>query len=484
MKEDWRKLREEIDGIDNRIMKLLNRRFAVCKQIGREKFSSGAKIENLVREAEIKHRIYSYEYYKELETVYHTVFTISKTIQNYDYFLLGKSINHSLSPLIYQMFGLSGYNLYPTDDAAIIKKTNFKGANITNPYKRAVFALVDSVSPEALLTGVVNTVLKAEGRLIGYNTDYYGFEQMLTHYSLNPGGRKIVIIGNGATARTVTAVLEKYHPAAISYLVRTVRAEGDYPLEQYTKFIGYDIIINTTPCGFTEPEPLFPLTAFTDLEAVIDILYAPPVTPLLREAARYRIPGYNGLYMLVAQAAASYRIYTGADKTAAINSVYQKLKKRLVNIILIGMPYAGKTTLGCRLSGILRRPLIDIDLELSKKKISLFTVDESEFRKREAALTVNYAHKTGLIIATGGGIILNPEAMAHLKENGVVVFLDTPLEVLATRLDDTRPLIRSNQDLEQLYEQRINLYRQYADIVVAADEIDKIGAMLDEYFSD
>ncbi|MDD4077968.1 MAG: shikimate kinase, partial [Bacilli bacterium] len=168
----------------------------------------------------------------------------------------------------------------------------------------------------------------------------------------------------------------------------------------------------------------------------------------------------------------------------AINSVYQKLKKRLVNIILIGMPYAGKTTLGCRLSGILRRPLIDIDLELSKKKISLFTVDESEFRKREAALTVNYAHKTGLIIATGGGIILNPEAMAHLKENGVVVFLDTPLEVLATRLDDTRPLIRSNQDLEQLYEQRINLYRQYADIVVAADEIDKIGAMLDEYFSD
>jgi len=484
MKRKIDKIRKTIDTTDKHLMELLNRRFQLCRDIGREKFLTDGKIESKTREEEILARAGNYQHCKEIKELYRKIFSLSKGLQKYDYFLLGQSVDYSLSPVIYQIFGLPEYQLLSVDNLTVLKLRHFRGANITNPYKKEVYDIVDWTDPVAKRYRAVNTVIKKDGKLYGYNTDYFGFEKMLAAYELNPAGCNVAVIGNGATARIVSAVCKKYGAKQIVHLVRTVRGNSQYLLSDYPKVSDFDLLINASPYGLSEEEPLFPLQSFGRLQGVVDLLYAPAVTPLLREAARYRIPGYNGLYMLVGQAAAAYLIFSGTDKTDQIATVYRYLTKRIKNIVLIGMPYAGKTTLGRQWAAQTERPFVDIDAELAKQNISLLTHDESEFRRAEAALAIAQSKRLGIIIATGGGIVLNDKAMMRLKENGIIVFLDIPLPILRSRLDATRPLAKTDSDLNELYRNRRDLYRRYADIVVYENNIEQLGAMIDEYLSD
>lgn len=388
------------------------------------------------------------------------------------------------------MLGINNYNLFPTESFNVVKQFDFKGINVTNPYKKEAYKYCNELDESAKITEVVNTIIRKNNKLIGYNTDYFGFSMLLEYNNIEVNNKNIVIIGNGATANTITKVLYSKGASNIVYLVRNLRDNNEYSLDDYLKFKDYEIIINATPYGTfpnNQMNPLFNLDEFINLKAVIDVVYNPKRTPLLL-SAKENVKKISGLYMLVAQAAMAASLYSGIDKLGLINEVYRNLCNELTNIVLIGMPYSGKSKLARELSQATNLKLVDLDLVMKAKNVDLESILKEgtveDFRALEKEYALNYAKEVKQIISTGGGIVLSKKAMTALKQNGVIVFLDVPLAVLKSRIDDTRPLIRSEEDLIKLYNERIDLYKKYADITIeSTDNIDLILEKIYEHIN-
>lgn len=488
--ENLKQYRKKIDSLDKEIIDLLDQRMEVSKEIGRIKAVSGINTESKSREAEILKSIEKYNNSKYIKNIYNEVFNNSKAVQEYRYFLVGKSLNYSFSPIIYEMFGLENYNLFPTTKFNDILKINFSGINITNPYKYDAFNACDQLDESAKITGVVNTIIRLDNKLIGHNTDYFGFSKLLEYHNINLVNKKVLIIGNGATSKTITKVLETKQVSEISYLVRNIKNEFEHNINDFNKFIDYEIIINATPHGTypeCEDDLLFSLDGFNKLEALIDVVYNPDKTPLLMYES-VGVKKVNGLMMLVAQAAAAASLYTKIDYRNNIEEVYRKLNFSLKNIVLIGMPYSGKSRVGRELSELLNHKLIDIDLLMEANKHDLASIlevsDESTFRKLEEEYAFKFSKERGQIISTGGGIVLSEKAMRAFKKNSVIVFIDTPLEALIKRIDNSRPLVKNKEDLINLYNQRIGLYKKYCDIIITdTSDTNKIMETIYEYIN-
>lgn len=461
--------RDQIDKIDKKIQNLLNQRFSYCREIGIFKFQKNLPLRDEAREAEILDGIAG-KYQKEIRDVYEVILEKSRNLQRHDYFLVGKNVGYSFSPLIYGIFGLKDYSLFNADCFEEVLKKDFKGMNVTNPYKRDAFRACERVGEAAERTGVVNVMVREEGGFFGDNTDYFGFEKLLDRFRIVPRGKKFLIIGRGATAKTVSLVLNDGGADTITHLVRGKREAREGEIEDYRDFLDYDYVINATPYGNfpgNTLEPLFPLADFRNLRGAIDVNYNPALTPLLREAKKRGIPAYDGLYMLVAQAFRNLA-YFGVATEKSVEEAYWKAKLHRANIVLIGMPYSGKSTLGRKLAKVLNKHFVDIDEELKKRELDLNALypDVERFRKAEAEETISQAKGWGKVIACGGGVVLNQEAMGHLQGNGIILFLDASPEKLAERLDGTRPLLKSREDLFKTYRERIDLYGKYADIIV------------------
>lgn len=165
------------------------------------------------------------------------------------------------------------------------------------------------------------------------------------------------------------------------------------------------------------------------------------------------------------------------------------MKKKL-NLVLIGMPSAGKTTIGKQLEKLLNKQYIDMDDEIIKKtSMSIPEIfqryGEDEFRRIESEVAASLSKTTNKIIATGGGVIKNPLNIKNLKENGVIIFIDRSLDKLIG-YDPNRPLSSSKEAVKKLYQERYFLYTKYADIIVKNDEdidscINKIIAQYNQY---
>lgn len=474
--EKLKDLRKKIDELDKVIMKALDERLEYSKEIGKIKALYNIKTVDEKRENEILKKANDYNNKIEIQSIYQEIFTQSKNLQEYKYFLVGERLNYSYSPLIYKYFGINNYNLFPTNDFKSILNIDFKGINITNPYKKVAYQICDCLDDSSRITNVVNTIVRENGKLKGFNTDYYGFIKTLEYYNVNLNNKKVLIVGNGATATTIKRVLESRNALKITSLVRTIKDENEFLLSDYNKFIDYEVIINATPHGTypnTYENYLFPLEEFSKLETLIDVVYNPLNTPLLLNGKK-GVKKINGLYMLISQAAYSASIYLNKDLTYKINEVYKNILSSLINIVLIGMPYSGKSKIGLTLSEMYNYNFVDLDQIMKENNHDLKTIlingFESDFRRLEVEYAKMLADKHRYVIATGGGIIKRSEAINALKQNGIIVFLDEKLDVLKQRIDDTRPLIKSSHDLEKLYYERRSLYQKYSDIIV--EEID------------
>lgn len=479
------KYRKRIDALDAQIRSLLEERFSISKEIGNFKFKCGLRVLDTKREEEIMGRI-SGKFQKEIQEIYRLILMKSRELQKIDYFLVGKTLTYTFSPLIYEFFGLNNYGLFETTDFNQALEKDFKAINVTNPHKHRAFLACKKTTEIARRTEAVNIMVREEDGFFGDNTDYWGFNALLDHYGFDPKGKKCLIIGRGASGRMISLLLKDRGAADMKFMVREIRGENEVLLQDYGEFLDYELIINATPYG-TYPEntlePLFPLKNFKKLEAAIDLIYNPSLTPLLREARKYNIPTADGLYMLVAQASRNLYYFTGKPPEN-LDDVYRKVKLYRANIVLIGMPYSGKSTLGEKLSKALGKEFVDIDRRLLEKgrDIESLLPDIEAFRCAEAEETILHAKGWNQVIACGGGIVLNPEAMAYLQGNGVVVFLDVALEKLAERLDGSRPLIRNEGDLWQTYRERIALYKKYGDIIIKdGNDINEITEKIYEY---
>ena len=391
------------------------------------------------------------------------------------YGLLGEKLGHSFSKEIHEKLGRYGYELIevaPERLDAFMRERAFDGLNVTIPYKQAVIPYLDSLSARARAIGAVNTIVNRGGRLYGDNTDFAGLEALIGHMGLDLRGRTVLICGTGGTSRTAAAVAEALQAGEIVRLSRTARDGALTYEEAYEKYAGAGILINTTPCGMFPDVGGIPveLDKFPKLRGVVDVIYNPLTTYLVREARAREIPAENGLYMLVAQAVRAAEVFLDEQfGVETVERVYREILFEKRNLVLTGMPGSGKSTIGKLLAARLGRELVDTDAEIVKRAgtpiTEIFkTRGEAFFRDMESEVIRELSLTGGRIIATGGGAVLRSENVEALKMNGVVVFLDRPVEELIPT--DDRPLSDDAGKMRALYEARYPIYTKAADLAL------------------
>lgn len=382
--------------------------------------------------------------------------------------LLGKHLSHSFSPRIHSQLGDYPYKLYevqPENLENFLKTEPFTGINVTIPYKKEVIAFCDELSPTAALLGAVNTIVRRDGKLIGHNTDYQGFLSMLQKTGLCVSGKKVLVLGSGGASATVTAVLKELDTNVV-----VVSRSGENNYTNLHKHKDAAVIVNTTPVGMypNNGDSPLDLDAFPALEGVLDLIYNPSRTALLLQAEERGLISENGLFMLVAQAKESAEWFMGKSiKNDIISTIYENLRNKTQNIILIGMPGCGKSTVGKLLAERLQRKFVDADTEI--ENVDNATIPEifhnkgeSAFRMIETQVLSELGKQSGLVIATGGGCVTVPENYNILHQNGYIICLERDINRLPTT---GRPLSSSN-NLQTMYTQRKPLYRRFQDISI------------------
>lgn len=388
------------------------------------------------------------------------------------YGCIGEKLGHSFSAEIHAMLGDYRYELRPMPPQELpdfMREHRFCGINVTIPYKQAVIPFLDEIDPTAAAIGAVNTVVNRNGRLIGYNTDLFGMGELCRKIGLSLSGRKVLIAGSGGTSKTAMALCRQSGAAAALRLSRTAQ-DGCLSYEQaLARHRDAQVLINTTPLGmFGHPDclPLNPAD-FPRLTGALDAVYNPLRTGFVKAAEQVGVPAAGGLYMLVAQAEqAAAHFFDRAVDESRIERVYQTLYAQKQNIVLIGMPGSGKSTVGQALAAALGREFLDTDAEIVKQTGQdipslMAAAGEAGFRQTESDVIAAVSARQGLVIATGGGAVLRPENAAALKKNGRLYWLDRPPEQLPVTAD--RPLSNSPDKLQSLYRTRYPIYRAAAD---------------------
>ncbi len=385
------------------------------------------------------------------------------------YGLLGEHLPHSFSPQIHNALGNPDYALFEkTSDEveSFLKEKSFNGINVTIPYKKTVIPFLDVISPEAEKIGAVNTITVRDGKLCGDNTDYFGFVYMLQKSGVTVKDKKVVVLGGGGASATVQAVLRDF--GAKEIIVVDLNTENNYD-NLYLHYDG-EVIVNTTPVGMypNNLKALVNLDDFKNLSGVLDVVYNPLKTKLILDAEERNIPCATGLSMLVAQAKKAHEIFfdTTVD-TSICEKIEKELYDQMCNIVLVGMAGCGKSTVGKALAEKLGKTLVDTDETVTKaenKPIPEIFAEQGEdyFRQCESAAVILAGKEKSQIIATGGGVVTRAENYKPLKQNGIIVFINRDADLLPT---NGRPLSQMH-GVKALYEQRMPLYRNFADIEI------------------
>lgn len=386
------------------------------------------------------------------------------------YGLLGRKLGHSWSAPIHAALGCADYRLIelePEELGAFLAREDIGGLNVTIPYKRDVMAYCDVLDPMAEAIGSVNTLVRrADGKLYGYNTDAAGFCFMAQCAGIGFAGKKTLVLGSGGASRTAAACAKKLGAREVVVISRS----GENNYTNLGRHADAERIVNTTPVGMypNNGAAAVDLTAFPACAGVLDLIYNPRRTALLLQAETLGIPCAGGLYMLVAQAKRSCEVFTGTTiDDGEILRIYRRMRQEMENIVLIGMPGSGKSTIAALLAERLHRPLLDSDaqvVETAGRPIpDIFAADgEDAFRTLETAALAELGKRSGAILATGGGSVCRAENYPLLHQNGTIFWLRRDLALLPK---DGRP-ISQRSDLAELYAQREPLYARFADAVI------------------
>ena len=391
------------------------------------------------------------------------------------YGLIGEKLGHSFSKVIHEKIADYTYELKEISKEnldAFMKAKDFSCINVTIPYKEEVIPYLDYIDSAAREIGAVNTIVNRDGKLYGYNTDFYGMKLMIEKNGFNLKDSKVLILGSGGTAKTSEAVSASLGARNIVIVSR----KGEVNYENLASLHSdADFIINTTPLGMYPNNDSFAVdpALFPGLKGIIDAVYNPLKTTIVQKGEELGVKGVNGLYMLVAQAVVAAEKFMGKalDAEKISDEVYGEIIKEKQNIVLIGMPGSGKSTVGKALAEKLSRFFVDTDDVITEKHgvISEIFAQKGEeyFRDIESEAVKEVAKKGGIVIATGGGAVLRKENVRALKQNGVVFFLDRPLEDIMPTSD--RPLSSDIESLKKRFEERYPIYKVTGDFEINID---------------
>ncbi len=390
------------------------------------------------------------------------------------YGLIGRKLGHSDSPAIHAAFGNPDYQCFPLEPQALeafLEQPHLRGLNVTIPYKITVMPFCKRLDPLAKAIGSVNTMVReADGSWTGYNTDAYGFRYLIQHAGLSLAGEKVLILGNGGASQTVQAIAKLDGAASV-----TVASRGsEHNYDHMERYADCTLIINATPVGMYPHagDSLVDLQMFPHCHGVVDLIYNPCRTALLLQAEQLGIPFGGGLPMLVAQAKQAEELFfhTAIAETE-IARVGNMLQQQSESIVLIGMPGCGKSTIGKVLAAQSGKQAIDLDREIERKAgksiPEIFAAEgEAYFRQLEHEAVMEWTQKRGIILMTGGGVVLDHANHAPLRSNGNIYWIRRPLSMLPT---NGRPLSQQNR-LAELEQVRNPLYES-----LSQTQIDNIG---------
>ena len=392
-----------------------------------------------------------------------------------EYGLIGEKLGHSYSQMIHARLADYRYELKevaPERLDAFIEARNFRGLNVTIPYKQAVMKHCAELSPEAMEVGSVNTlIVRPDGSLFGHNTDIDGFIYMLRRGEIDPAGAKAVILGSGGTSLTARAALTRLGAREIVTVSR--KGPVDYAA-LYAEHADAEILVNATPVGMYPKNGASPveLDRLPKVRGVADVIYNPEKTALILAARAKGIPAVSGLSMLVAQAREAAELFAGhAIPAGRVEDIVSEIGAQTLNLILVGMPGCGKSTLGQAVAAALQREFVDCDAEIvrraGKSIPEIFAQDgEGAFRALESGVLADVCRGRGLVISTGGGAVLRAENRNAMRQNGRVCLIRRALALLPR---DGRPLSASEDAVARLWEARRAAYETAADFPVEND---------------
>lgn len=395
-----------------------------------------------------------------------------------EYGLIGAKLSHSFSKEIHEQLADYTYELKELTVEQVpdfIKSKGFKAINVTIPYKETVMPYLDEISPMAKKIGSVNTIVNKNGKLYGYNTDYFGFSYMLSYGNIDVKDKTVAVLGSGGASKTVVATLKDLGAKSVVVVSRT----GDVNYENVVDINGINVIVNASPVGMYPKvgECLIDLDRFPNLEGIADLVYNPSLTEILRRAKEKGISYVNGLSMLVAQAKKACELFIDTKiNDSEIDRITEAVGFETKNIVFVGMPGCGKSTIARKLADSLGRQLIDTDAEFEKvygvsPAECIKNNGEQDFRDKESAVIADVCKQSKKVIATGGGAVIREVNRIAMRQNATVVWIDRPLEMLAT---NGRPLSGNGDRLRILYKERKNFYTQASDI-----KIDNSGKLCD-----
>ena len=490
-------LRARMDAADSKLMEAFVERMETAERIGECKKGTGkAVLDKSREEAKLKavSELADKRSLPYVRGLYEYLFEVSRDLQSKNskpcFGVLGEKLPHTYSPLLHSLY-TDAYSYEKIEMSADEVRNlfasgggKFCGFNVTVPHKKLAYELCDEVSERARNVGAVNTVVFKDGKAIGDNTDVYGFIYLLSSNGINVQDKKCLILGTGGASAAVFAALKELGASEILFCSRNGEINYDHVFDIDSPARNAAVLINTTPVGMYPKvsESPIDLRGFTALEACVDVIYNPSRTKLLQQAEKLGVKAAGGLSMLSAQAYEASKIFSeaiGSDFTKTkddIAGVNSKLSSLMLNTVLIGMPGSGKTTYGKRLAAETSREFVDLDeafaLKFGRTPAEVIKADgEDAFRKMESEVASDYLFRSGLVIATGGGIVTRSENIFAIKANSEVLFLDAPLSYLKNQDVSSRPLSAAGDDaISKLYETRRPLYLACCDKILTMEE--------------
>lgn len=412
------------------------------------------------------------------------------------YCVIGEKLTHSMSPQIHKRY----FDYYKQDSTYVITQIpmedmlgdcsgllkEYDGFNVTVPYKEKILKYLQGTSDEAKEIGAVNTVVNQGGDMYGFNTDPFGFESLLIHNDVVIKDKVFVVLGSGGASKSVCYILKKRGAKKVIVVTRKDTSEEGYMTYSALESFKGDVLVNTTPVGMYPNVDNCPVSenVIANFDTVVDIVYNPVYTELLKAAVRLGKKAVGGLYMLVAQAMKSQEIWQKkiTDKELYVD-IYNALMKEYFqknggNIYLTGIMSCGKTVKGKRVARTLGWEFIDADEYI--EKISgrtvkqLFAEGEHVFRKWESKAMYELSLRKNIVVATGGGAILKDENVSAMKLSGIIVLIERNIEDILNGINtDTRPLLKDGKEkLVSIYEARKDRYYATCDVAVKSYEYD------------